>query len=72
MKRFCSHFDGHVLLPSLRFADDPAPVEVWVCDYKEGKRWLISRVGMTNSTSSATRWITPILKRGSGRPFLRI
>ena len=26
-----------MLLPLTAFADDPVPVEVWVCDYKEGK-----------------------------------
>ena len=37
MKHFFLAVMTAVLLPLSAFAEDPVPVEVWVCDYKEGK-----------------------------------
>ena len=37
MKRFFLTLMMVMLSPLTAFADDPVPVEVWVCDYKEGK-----------------------------------
>ena len=37
MKRFFLTVMTSMVLPFTAFADDPLPVEVWVCDYKEGK-----------------------------------
>ncbi len=37
MKRLFLTVTIAMLLPITAFADAPVPVEVWVCDYKEGK-----------------------------------